>query len=118
MAAWIKPKMAHKQMVNKLLQVRAHIILCFRAEPKIEMVKDGNGKMQIVEKKGLRQVTDTGAIEGAIDAVIAANGDKVAEFRGGKDTLFGFFVGQAMKATRGKANPQQLNEVLRRKLQA
>ena len=53
MAAWIKPKMAHKQMVNKLLQVRAHIILCFRAEPKIEMVKDGNGKMQIVEKKGL-----------------------------------------------------------------
>jgi hypothetical protein len=53
MAAWIKPKMAHKQMVQRLLQVRAHLVLCFRAEPKIEMVRDGNGKMQIVEKKSL-----------------------------------------------------------------
>jgi AAA domain-containing protein len=53
MAAWIKPKMAHKQMVQRLLQVRAHLILCFRAEPKIEMVRNADGKMEIVEKKSL-----------------------------------------------------------------
>lgn len=53
MAAWIKPKMAHKQMTQRLLQVRAHLILCFRAEPKIEMVRGENGKMEIVEKKSL-----------------------------------------------------------------
>lgn len=53
MAAWIKPKMAHKQMVNKLLQLRAHLILCFRAEPKVEMTRDSNGKMVITAKQGL-----------------------------------------------------------------
>jgi len=53
MAAWIKPKVAHKQMVQRLLQVRAHLILCFRAEPKIEMVRNDQGKMEIVEKKSL-----------------------------------------------------------------
>src|SRR6185295_6252288 len=53
MAAWIKPKMSHKQMVQRLLQVRAHLILCFRAEPKIEMVRGADGKMEIVEKKSL-----------------------------------------------------------------
>ena len=70
----------------------------------------------IVEEKGLRQVTDTGAIEAAIDAVLAANADKVAEYKSGKDKLFGFFVGQVMKATGGKANPALLNEILRKKL--
>ena len=59
----------------------------------------------IVEAKGLRQVTDTGAIDAAVDEVLAANADKVAEYRSGKDKLFGFFVGQVMKATAGKANP-------------
>ncbi len=70
----------------------------------------------IVEERGLRQVTDTGAIDAAIDGVIAANADKVAEYRGGKDKLFGFFVGQVMKATQGKANPAALNELLKKKL--
>jgi aspartyl-tRNA(Asn)/glutamyl-tRNA(Gln) amidotransferase subunit B len=62
------------------------------------------------------QVTDTGAIDAAINAVIAANGDKLAEYRSGKDKLFGFFVGQVMKATGGKANPAMLNELLKKKL--
>jgi hypothetical protein len=53
MASWIKPKMAHKQMVQRLLQVRAHLILCFRAEPKIEMVRGADGKMEIREKQSL-----------------------------------------------------------------
>ena len=80
------------------------------------MFETGEKPADIVEKKGLRQVTDTGAIEASIDAVLAANADKVAEFRSGKDKLFGFFVGQVMKATQGKANPALVNEILTNKL--
>jgi aspartyl-tRNA(Asn)/glutamyl-tRNA(Gln) amidotransferase subunit B len=80
------------------------------------MFETGEKAADIVEKKGLRQVTDTSAIEGSIDAVLAANPDKVAEFRSGKDKLFGFFVGQVMKATQGKANPAMVNEILTKKL--
>ncbi|CAO3452250.1 Aspartyl-tRNA(Asn) amidotransferase subunit B (EC 6.3.5.6) @ Glutamyl-tRNA(Gln) amidotransferase subunit B (EC 6.3.5.7) [Azospirillum argentinense] len=80
------------------------------------MFETGEKPADIVEKKGLRQVTDTGAIESSIDAVLAANADKVAEFRSGKDKLFGFFVGQVMKATQGKANPALVNEILMAKL--
>lgn len=72
---------------------------------------------EIIEKKGLKQVTDTGAIEALIDQIIAANPDNVAEYRAGKEKLFGFFVGQVMKASGGKMNPQVLNEVLKKKLQ-
>ncbi|WP_207540182.1 Asp-tRNA(Asn)/Glu-tRNA(Gln) amidotransferase subunit GatB [Sabulicella rubraurantiaca] len=71
----------------------------------------------IVESRGLKQVKDTGAIEAAADAVLAANADKVAEFRSGKDKLFGFFIGQVMKAMQGKGNPALVNEVLKAKLQ-
>jgi len=70
----------------------------------------------IVEKEGLKQVSDTGALEKAIDQVIAANPGQVAEFKSGKDKLMGFFVGQAMKATGGKANPGMLQEILKKKL--
>lgn len=71
----------------------------------------------IIEQQGLMQITDTGAIETIIDEIIAANPEQVAGYRSGKDKLFGFFVGQAMKATAGKANPTQLNELLKKKLQ-
>ncbi|OBS08030.1 Asp-tRNA(Asn)/Glu-tRNA(Gln) amidotransferase subunit GatB [Acidihalobacter prosperus] len=70
----------------------------------------------VIEARGLKQITDTSAIEAIIDEIIAANPAQVEQYRGGKDKLFGFFVGQAMKATQGKANPQQLNELLKRKL--
>jgi len=70
----------------------------------------------VIAERGLRQITDSGAIERAIDEVIAKNPGQLAEYRAGKDKLFGFFVGQVMKATGGKANPAQLNELLRRKL--
>jgi aspartyl-tRNA(Asn)/glutamyl-tRNA(Gln) amidotransferase subunit B len=70
----------------------------------------------IIEAKGLKQVSDTGAIEKIVDEIIAANPAQVAEYRSGKDKMFGFFVGLAMKASKGKANPAQLNEVLKRKL--
>jgi aspartyl-tRNA(Asn)/glutamyl-tRNA(Gln) amidotransferase subunit B len=71
---------------------------------------------EIVEARGLRQVTDTGAIDAAVDAVLAANPDKLAEYRAGKDKLFGFFVGQVMKAMSGKGNPALVNAALKAKL--
>ena len=80
------------------------------------MWSDGKSADEIIEARGLRQITDTGAIERAIEAVMAANPSQLAEYRAGKDKLFGFFVGQVMKATHGKANPAQLNEMLKRKL--
>jgi aspartyl-tRNA(Asn)/glutamyl-tRNA(Gln) amidotransferase subunit B len=81
-----------------------------------EMVTSGRPAGEIVEKKGLRQVTDTGAIESAIDQIMAQHADKVAEYRAGKEKLFGFFIGQVMKATAGKANPAMLNDLLKKKL--
>jgi aspartyl-tRNA(Asn)/glutamyl-tRNA(Gln) amidotransferase subunit B len=80
------------------------------------MVETGTSPTSIVESRGLRQVTDTAAIDAAIAQVLAANPDKVAEYKSGKDKLFGFFVGQAMKATAGKANPAAVNEALKRAL--
>ncbi|MGE3935997.1 MAG: Asp-tRNA(Asn)/Glu-tRNA(Gln) amidotransferase subunit GatB [Rhodospirillaceae bacterium] len=80
------------------------------------MFETGKDAAAIVAEKGLKQVTDTGAIEAEIDNVLAANPDKVAEYRGGKDKLFGFFVGQVMKATQGKANPGAVNDILKKKL--
>jgi len=80
------------------------------------MLETGEGAAEIVEKRGLKQTSDTGAIDAEIDKILAANADKVAEYKGGKQALFGFFVGQTMKAMQGKANPQVVNEQLRAKL--
>ena len=80
------------------------------------MVEEGKDPDTIVEEKGLKQITDTGPIEAAIDQVMADNPGKVAEYRGGKDKLIGWFVGQVMQQTGGKANPAMLNELLRKKL--
>lgn len=71
----------------------------------------------IIKQQGLEQVTDTGAIEAIIDKIIQDNPTQVADYRSGKDKLFGFFVGQVMKASQGKANPEQVNDLLKRKLQ-
>jgi aspartyl-tRNA(Asn)/glutamyl-tRNA(Gln) amidotransferase subunit B len=70
----------------------------------------------IIQARGLRQITDAGALESIIDGIIAANPNQVAEFRGGRDKAFNFFVGQAMKATQGKGSPAAINEILKRKL--
>jgi aspartyl-tRNA(Asn)/glutamyl-tRNA(Gln) amidotransferase subunit B len=80
------------------------------------MWAEGKPADEIIEAKGLKQITDSSAIEGMIDQVMAANPKQLAEYRSGKDKLFGFFVGQVMKATGGKANPAQLNELLQAKL--
>jgi aspartyl-tRNA(Asn)/glutamyl-tRNA(Gln) amidotransferase subunit B len=81
-----------------------------------DMFASGKDPAVIVDEKGLKQVTDTGAIEKVIDEVLAENADKVAEFRSGKDKLFGFFVGQVMKKSGGKLNPAALNDILKAKL--
>ncbi|HBT83818.1 MAG TPA: Asp-tRNA(Asn)/Glu-tRNA(Gln) amidotransferase GatCAB subunit B [Desulfuromonas sp.] len=80
------------------------------------MWKTGQAADVIIDAEGLRQVSDSGAIEGIIDAIIAANMGQVEEYRSGKEKVFGFFVGQVMKASQGKANPATVNELLKKKL--
>ena len=86
-----------------------YLLICLHQET-------GGEAASIVEEKGLKQVSDSGAIEVLIDAVIKVNEDKVAEYRAGKDKLFGFFVGQVMKQSGGQANPEMVNQILRTRL--
>jgi aspartyl-tRNA(Asn)/glutamyl-tRNA(Gln) amidotransferase subunit B len=81
-----------------------------------QMWAEGKDADAIIEAKGLKQITDTGAIEKVIEEVMAANPKQLADYRSGKDKLFGFFVGQVMKVTAGKANPAQVNDLLKKKL--
>ena len=74
----------------------------------VEMFKSGKPAQTIIEEQGLVQVSDTGEIDALIDSVIAANPDQLASYRAGKEALFGFFVGQVIKASKGKANPKSL----------
>jgi len=81
------------------------------------MAATGKSPKQIVEEKGLVQVTDSSAIEGIVDKIISENPEQADEYRAGRTKIIGFFVGQVMKETKGKANPQMVNEVLRKKLE-
>ena len=81
-----------------------------------EMFKNKKKPKEIIEQKGLKQITDSGEIEKVISKVMDANTDKVNEYKSGKDKLFGYFVGQVMQETKGKANPQVVNEILKKKL--
>ena len=80
------------------------------------LMEHGSDVDEAIETLGLKQVSDTGAIEAIVDGILAANQDKVAEYKSGKDKLFGFFVGQTMKASKGSANPQTVNDILKQKL--
>ncbi len=80
------------------------------------MWTDASDADTVIEARGLKQITDSGAIEKLIDDIMAANPKQLADYRSGKDKLFGFFVGQAMKVSGGKANPALLNELLKKKL--
>ena len=89
------------------------------AKDVLEAMWNGEGEADaVIEKRGLKQITDTGAIEAIVDEVIANNPEQLADFRAGKDKLLGFFVGQVMKASKGKANPAQVNELLAKKLKS
>ncbi|HEY0958777.1 MAG TPA: Asp-tRNA(Asn)/Glu-tRNA(Gln) amidotransferase subunit GatB, partial [Novosphingobium sp.] len=81
-----------------------------------KMLETGDGAAAIVEREGLKQTSDTGAIDDAVTKILADNADKVEQYKGGKEALFGFFVGQTMKAMQGKANPQLVNELLKKAL--
>jgi aspartyl-tRNA(Asn)/glutamyl-tRNA(Gln) amidotransferase subunit B len=82
-----------------------------------EAMWNGEGDADaIIEARGLKQITDSGAIEQIIDEVIAANPDQVQQYLDGKDKVLGFFVGQVMQRSKGKANPGQVNQILRGKL--
>jgi aspartyl-tRNA(Asn)/glutamyl-tRNA(Gln) amidotransferase subunit B len=83
-----------------------------------EMAASGKTAAAVVEEKGLKQITDTGAIEAAVDKVIASAPKQVEQFKTGNEKILGWFVGQIMKATGGKANPAAVNEILRKKLSA
>ncbi len=87
------------------------------AKDVFEAMWNGEGDADaVIEKKGLKQITDSGAIEKLVDEVIAASAAQVEQYRSGKETVFGYFVGQVMKASKGKANPAQVNELLKKKL--
>ncbi|TFH74770.1 Asp-tRNA(Asn)/Glu-tRNA(Gln) amidotransferase subunit GatB [Gammaproteobacteria bacterium LSUCC0112] len=107
------------QLGTMIARIKDNTISGKLAKTVFEALADGETDVdQIIESRGLKQVTDSGAIEKLVDDVIAANPDQVAQYRAGKDAVFGFFVGQAMKISKGKANPAQLNELLRNKLKA
>jgi aspartyl-tRNA(Asn)/glutamyl-tRNA(Gln) amidotransferase subunit B len=110
-------KVSPAQLASLLMRIRDNTISGKIAKEVFEtMWADSSDADVVIEAKGLRQITDTGAIERAIEEVMAKNPGQLAEYRSGKDKLFGFFVGQVMKATGGKANPAQLNELLKKKL--
>ena len=80
------------------------------------MWNEGGDADSIIDAKGLRQITDTGELDGIVERIIADNPEQVEQFRAGKEKVLGFFVGQVMKETQGKANPGQVNQLLRDKL--
>jgi aspartyl-tRNA(Asn)/glutamyl-tRNA(Gln) amidotransferase subunit B len=106
------------QLAGMLKRISDNTISGKIAKEVFDAMWNGEGDADaVIEKKGLKQISDVGAIEKAVDAILAANPAQVAEYRAGKEKDFGYFVGQAMKAMGGKANPAQLNEILKRKLQ-
>jgi aspartyl-tRNA(Asn)/glutamyl-tRNA(Gln) amidotransferase subunit B len=105
------------QLAGLLRRIQDRTISGKIAKDVFEALWAGEGDADaIIEKRGLKQITDTSAIEKVIDEVIAANPEQLAQYRAGKDKLFGFFVGQVMKLSKGKANPQQVNDLLAQKL--
>jgi len=106
------------QLAQLISRIQDNTISGKIAKQVFEAMWDGEGEVDaIIESKGLKQITDMGEIEKIIDGIIAAAPEQVQQYRDGKEKVFGFFVGQAMKATKGKANPQQLNDLLKKKLQ-
>jgi aspartyl-tRNA(Asn)/glutamyl-tRNA(Gln) amidotransferase subunit B len=106
------------QLAGLILRIADNTISNNIAKKVFEALWNGEGASadEIIEKQGLKQITDSGAIEAIVDEVLAANAANVAEFRAGKEKAFNALVGQVMKAAKGKANPQQVNDLLRKKL--
>jgi aspartyl-tRNA(Asn)/glutamyl-tRNA(Gln) amidotransferase subunit B len=112
-------RIAPDQLAGLLARVADNTISGKIAKDVFEAMWAGEGSAsEIIEARGLRQITDASAIEAVVDAVIAANPGQAAEYRAGKDKLLGFFVGQVMKDTRGKANPAEVNRILKERLKS
>jgi aspartyl-tRNA(Asn)/glutamyl-tRNA(Gln) amidotransferase subunit B len=110
-------KISATELAGLLTRIHDNTISGKIAKQVFEAMWDGEGSAdEIIEEKGLKQITDSSAIEAAVDEVISANPGQVAEYKAGKDKLIGFFVGQVMKATKGQANPGQVNQILKDKL--
>ncbi|HHX35275.1 MAG TPA: Asp-tRNA(Asn)/Glu-tRNA(Gln) amidotransferase subunit GatB, partial [Gammaproteobacteria bacterium] len=110
-----------EQLGGMLLRIKDNTISGKIAKMVFEAMAAGEGDAdQVIEQRGLKQVTDSGAIEAMLDDVLAANAEQVEQYRASDENkrgkMFGFFVGQAMRASKGKANPQQVNELLKHKL--
>ena len=113
----VDSKVSATELAGMLTRIHDNTISGKIAKQVFEAMWDGAGTADaVIEAKGLKQITDSSAIEAAVDEVIAANPGQVAEYKAGKDKLIGFFVGQVMKATRGQANPGQVNQILKDKL--
>ena len=111
-----------EQLGDMLLRIKDNTISGKIAKTVFEAMAAGEGNAdEIIEKRGLKQVTDSGAISAVLDEMLAANAEQVEQYRAADEAkrgkMFGFFVGQAMKASKGKANPQQVNELLKSKLE-
>ncbi|MGI9248006.1 MAG: Asp-tRNA(Asn)/Glu-tRNA(Gln) amidotransferase subunit GatB [Woeseiaceae bacterium] len=110
-------KVSATELGDLLTRIHDNTISGKIAKQVFEAMWDGEGTADdVIEAKGLKQITDSSAIEAAVDKVIAANPGQVAEYQAGKDKLIGFFVGQVMKETKGQANPGQVNQILKEKL--
>ncbi|MGR8953522.1 MAG: Asp-tRNA(Asn)/Glu-tRNA(Gln) amidotransferase subunit GatB [Gammaproteobacteria bacterium] len=110
---------SYPRLAGLLLRIKDNTISGKIAKQVFEdMWQSESSADEIIETKGLKQITDTGAIEAIIDKIIADNPGQVEQYRNGKDKVFGFFVGQVMKAMQGKANPEEVNRMLKEKLQA
>ena len=110
-------KVSADDLAGLLTRIHDNTISGKIAKQVFEAMWQGEGSADaIIEAKGLKQITDTSAIEAVVDQVIAAHPEQAADYRAGKDKLIGFFVGQVMKETKGQANPGQVNQVLKAKL--
>ena len=111
-------KISPKQLANMLSRIKDNTISGKIAKKVFEALWNGEGKDadEIIEQQGLKQVTDSSAIESLVDEVLTNNPKQLEDYRNGKEKLFGFFVGQVMKVSKGKANPQQVNMLLKKKL--
>ena len=106
-----------ERLATLLLRISDNTLSSKSAKQVFQALWNGNQSVdQIIAEQGLEQMSDTGELETIIQQVVAANPQQVAQYRAGKDKVFGFFVGQVMKATKGKANPQQVNQILKQKL--
>jgi aspartyl-tRNA(Asn)/glutamyl-tRNA(Gln) amidotransferase subunit B len=105
-------------LTSLLGRIKDNTISATAAKDVLEALWNAEGSVDaIIEQKGLKQISDTGVIEAMIDEIIAKNPAQVADYRSGKDKLFAFFVGQAMRASKGKANPNTVNDILKQKLE-